>query len=73
MAYARPYKTLGATPVAFGFQNAEWEKLKLQITDGDVLQEFKSPPDAWAQLAEWQGLAIMRVGKVANSIVTLLN
>ena len=67
------HEDLGDTAIAFGFQNVEWEKLKLQITDGDVLQEFKSPPDTWARLAGQQGIAIVRDGKVVDSIVTRLN
>src|SRR6188474_2535392 len=49
---------LGATPVAFGFQNNRWEKMKSQMQDGDVLREFKSPPETWARMAGRQGIAL---------------
>ena len=66
-------KRLGATPLAFGFQNEQWRKLKSQMQDGDVLREFKSPPKTWARMAGRQGIALVRDGKVIDSIVTLLN
>lgn len=64
---------LGPTSVAFGFQNKQWQKLKSQIQDGDALREFKSPPETWARMAGRQGIALVRDGKVIDSIVTLRN
>lgn len=64
---------LGATPLAFGFQNEDWLKLKTQMQDGDVLREFKSPPETWARMAGRQGIALVREDRVIDSIVTLLN
>ncbi|MEZ6114952.1 MAG: hypothetical protein R3C28_00015 [Pirellulaceae bacterium] len=64
---------LGPTPVPFGFGNKKWRELKAQMQDGDRLREFKSPPETWARMAGRQGIALVRGGKVVDSIVTLLN
>lgn len=64
---------LGPVPVVFGFQNEEWLRLKSQMLTGDILQEFKSPPDTWERLAGRQGFALVRDGKVIDTIVTMLN
>ena len=66
-------KSLGPEPVPFGFAYAEWRRLIVQMQEGDELWEFSSSSDSWQHLAGRAGIALVRDGKVVDSIVTLMN
>lgn len=57
----------------FGFQNQEWEALKAKMKPGDVLRDFRSPPESWQHLAGRAGIALVRGGEVVDILVTTLN
>lgn len=50
-----------------------WEKFKYKIEIGDEYYEFCSPPETWDKLRGSAGIALVRDGKVIDSIVTVLN
>jgi hypothetical protein len=57
----------------FGFLNARWEKLKARMQTGDEIWTFRSPPEAWQDLAGGAGVALMRESKVIDALVTAMN
>ena len=64
---------LGPDPVPFGFMNQEWTQLVAGMQPGDELWEFSSPADTWQHLCGRARFAVVRGGKVVNSIVTCMN
>jgi hypothetical protein len=64
---------LGPDPVPFGFVNADWKELLAQMSEGDELWEFRSPPETWVRLCGSAGYALIRRGKVIASVETELN
>jgi hypothetical protein len=59
--------------ILLGIQNERCAKLKSAMQDGDMLREFRSPPETWAIRAGQQGIALVRDGHVVEVIVTRLN
>jgi hypothetical protein len=57
----------------FGFMNREWEALKAQMQPGDELVMFASPPESWRKLYGRAGVALLRNGKLVDSITTVMN
>lgn len=57
----------------FGLQNAKWEALKLRMRPGDELWMYQSPPDSWKAMHGRMGIALVRNGKVIDSILTAMN
>lgn len=52
---------------------AEWRSFISQMQPGDQLRHFLSPPETWLRLAGLAGYAIVRQGKVVDSLVTILS
>jgi hypothetical protein len=57
----------------FGFMNPEWVRLKQKMERGDQLWEFSSPADYWANLAGSGGIALVRNGKVIDTLTLIMN
>ena len=57
----------------FGLQNAKWEALKSRMRPGDELWTYQSPPDSWKAMHGRMGIALVRNGKVIDSILTAMN
>ena len=57
----------------FGRNNPAWERLKGQMVEGDQLWEFSSPADHWQHLCGRAGIALVRDGKILDSLVTMMN
>ena len=64
---------LGPAPVAFGHINASWKKLVAQMTPGDELWEFSSPPESWADFMGLAGIVLVRQGEIVDQILTSMN
>jgi hypothetical protein len=59
--------------VAFGFCNDEWESLKARMQATDELWTFSSPPEDWARLMGWEGIALVRAGEIVDLLVLAQN
>lgn len=59
--------------VPFNKQNDRWERLKSSLRDGDQIWSFCSSPESWEHLAGRAGFAIVREGRVVDSIITIMN
>jgi hypothetical protein len=46
----------------------EWEKLKAQAGEGDELWAFANPSNTWKKLGRLTGYAIVRNGKIVQSV-----
>lgn len=66
-------KALDPSPVPFGFQNAEWNKLVSQMKEGDELWEYASAPDTWKKLSGRAGILLIRDGKTVDGLVTRMS
>ncbi len=58
---------------AFGYQHLKWERLKQAMTAGDELWEFCSPEHTWTHLMGRQGYAVVRSGRIVDSLVTTMS
>ncbi|HEX8696442.1 MAG TPA: hypothetical protein VF746_28745 [Longimicrobium sp.] len=47
----------------------EWEKLKAQAGEGDELWAFANPSNTWKRLGKHTGYALVREGKIVQSVV----
>ncbi|HEY0015621.1 MAG TPA: hypothetical protein VGC13_04860 [Longimicrobium sp.] len=47
----------------------EWEKLKAQAVEGDEVWAFANPSNTWKRLGKHSGYAIVRKGKIIQSVV----
>lgn len=47
----------------------EWEKLKAQAGEGDELWAFANPSNTWKRLGRHTGYALVREGKIVQSVV----
>lgn len=47
----------------------EWEKLKAQAGEGDEVWAFANPSNTWKKLGKHTGYAIVRNGKIVQSVV----
>jgi hypothetical protein len=72
-AYMVQHNRLGTEPIPFGFQRDQWLALLAQMQEGDELWQFSNSQDAWAHRCGRAGIALVRNGKVVDSIVTELN
>ena len=54
---------------AFG----EWRELKRLMQPGDELWTFRSPLEEWDGFMGWQGLVLVRGGKLVEVVVTAQN
>lgn len=64
---------LGPEPVAFGFLHWLWLELLDQMEEGDELWTFSSSPGTWRSLCGRAGVALVRNGKIVDSLVTAMN
>ena len=46
----------------------EWEKLKAQAAEGDEVWAFANPSNTWKKLGKLTGYAIVRNGKIIQSV-----
>ena len=46
----------------------EWEKLKALAAEGDELWAFANPSNTWKKLGKHTGYAIVRNGKIVQSV-----
>ena len=47
----------------------EWEKLKAQAGESDEVWAFANPSNTWKKLGKHTGYAIVRKGKIVQSVV----
>lgn len=47
----------------------EWEKLRAQAGEGDEVWAFANPSNTWKKLGKHTGYAIVRKGKIVQSVV----
>lgn len=47
----------------------EWEKLKARAGEGDELWAFANPSNTWKRLGRHTGYALVRDGKIVQSVV----
>jgi hypothetical protein len=47
----------------------EWEKLKGQAAEGDELWAFANPSNTWKKLGKHTGYALVRGGRIVQSVV----
>ena len=57
----------------FAFENPRWEALKGRMQPGDALWTFASRSESWQAHAGRSGIALVRAGKVVETLVTLMN
>ena len=57
----------------FGYMNADWERLKAEVMDGDELWTFSTPDDYWRNLAGRAGVALVRDGVAIRQMITRMN
>lgn len=57
----------------FGLGSKQWQRIKEQMQTGDQLYRFRSPPETWANMAGRAGIALVRDGRVIDTLVTSLN
>lgn len=46
-----------------------WQKLKRKAEDGDEIWHFVNPSNTWKKLGKYTGYAIVRGGKIVESVV----
>jgi hypothetical protein len=51
----------------------EWRELKRLTKSGDELWTFRSPQEEWDRHMGWQGLVLVRGGKLVEAVVTAQN
>jgi hypothetical protein len=51
----------------------EWRELKGVLQPGDELWTFRSPQEEWDRFMGWQGLVLVRDGKLLEVVVTAQN
>ena len=59
--------------VPFGFANKRWQEFKATIQPGDEIRRISSPSVCWDRLSGWQGLVLIRNGRVVSRHMTLIN
>jgi hypothetical protein len=47
----------------------DWQKLKAQAQEGDEVWAFANPSNTWKKLGKQTGYAIVRDGKIVQSVV----
>ncbi len=57
----------------FGYQNEKWEKIKLEMQDGDCIYHINSDKDSWDSLSGREGYILYRNGKVVSVIFTKIS
>lgn len=57
----------------FGYMNDQWEQFKAAMRPGDELYRFSTSSDSWAHLAGRAGIALVRNGEIAKTIITMMN
>jgi hypothetical protein len=57
----------------WGALEKRWLEMKQQIQSGDELWQFTTPPKTWEHLYGRAGIALVRQGRIINSIVTVMN
>ena len=53
--------------------NDRWEQFKAAMRPGDELYRFSTSSDSWAHLAGRAGIALVRNGEIAKTIITMMN
>lgn len=51
----------------------EWSRIKSMIQEDDELWTFCSPQEEWDKFMGWQGIALVRAGKLVDVCVTAQN
>ena len=51
----------------------EWRELKRMMQPGDELWTFRSPKEEWDRFMGWQGLVLVRDGRLLEVVVTAQN
>ena len=51
----------------------EWRAVKRLMQPGDELWTFRSPQEEWDRHMGWQGLVLVRGGKLVEAIITAQN
>lgn len=46
-----------------------WQKLKRQADEGDEVWEFSSPANSWTREGKYTGYALVRDGKILQTVV----
>ena len=59
----------GLAPMAALRIRMEWQKLKRAAGEGDELWAFQNPSNTWKKLGKHTGYALVRGGKVVQSVV----
>jgi len=59
------------TPLSDDVQ--DWRRLKSMVKDGDELWTFCSPQEEWDRFMGWQGIILVRKGRVVEVCVTSQN
>lgn len=72
-AHLVQHDRLGPEPIPFGFDNGRWRSLIVKMQAGDELWEFCTSQKSWEAMAGRAGIALVRDGKVIDSIVTMMN
>jgi hypothetical protein len=58
----------------FGFtNNFRWRQCFSQMAPGDEIWAFSSSPASWACLAGRAGIALVRDGKIVDSILSVMS
>lgn len=57
----------------FGEDNAEWEALKASVQPDDELWTFASSEATWRALAGSAGIALVREGRIVETLITMRN
>lgn len=57
----------------FGFEYDKWQALKSQMSLGDEIRYFCSPPQTWRDLHGRAGIAVVRAGRVVDCMVLRMN
>jgi hypothetical protein len=63
------YPTYVMQPDAY----ADWQALRSLLQPGDELWEFSTDQESWNGLAGRAGLCVVREGKAAGALITMLN
>lgn len=59
--------------IPFGHRNDEWQKLLAGMIEGDQLWYYVAPKEDWDRLMGFEGILLVRDGKVVDSIVIAMN
>ena len=77
MTFAPTHGQLDSAPQMpnkpFAFDNHRWEALKSCTIEGDELWYFCSPPEPWAALCGRACIALVRDGRLVETVILRMN